>query len=119
MVGKKEFRYPVIDMRRTGAMIRYICELKKIKVKDIQSCIHISSNQAVYDWFNGKTMPSLNNFYAFSRLVDLSLDDIIVEKADVEQQRRFDEHADEIARQREHLDKTIRRLIAYEEGSII
>lgn len=79
MFMKKEgFEYPIIDAKRTGAWLRCICKYKKLTVKDLQRNLHIASNQAIYDWFNGKTLPSLNNMYALSRLVNVPIEQMLL-----------------------------------------
>lgn len=77
---KEEFKYPIIDVKRTGSLLRLICKCKNLTVKDIQKKLHIASNQAIYDWFNGKTMPSLNNLYALSCLINIPMEGIIITK---------------------------------------
>ena len=78
MEDKERFEYPVIDAKRTGSCLRFICKNKNLTVKDIQKHLHIASNQAIYDWFSGKTLPSLNNMYALSRLINLPMDRLII-----------------------------------------
>ena len=78
MGNKVDFEYPVIDAERTGSLLRFICKGKNITVKDIQKHLHIASNQAIYDWFNGKTLPSLNNMYALSHLVNVPMERLLV-----------------------------------------
>ncbi|MEF9916903.1 MAG: hypothetical protein RR746_06020 [Lachnospiraceae bacterium] len=53
---KVDFEYPVIDAKRTGSWLRYLCKCKNLTVKDIHRNLHIASNQAIYDWFNGTTI---------------------------------------------------------------
>lgn len=73
-----EFDYPQIDMKLTGCLLRKISKQKGITVREIQEALGLSSNQAVYDWFNGKTLPTLNNFYALSRLFCMSMEMMLV-----------------------------------------
>ena len=48
-------------------------------MKDIQDCLHISSNQAIYEWFNGHTLPSVNNLLALSSLLGVSMNNLLVD----------------------------------------
>lgn len=67
-----------IDVKRTGQRIKEICKYKNISVKDIQENLFIGSFQAIYAWFSGKSLPSLDNLYRLSRLLDVSMDSLIV-----------------------------------------
>ena len=79
MVGKGTYIYPQIDLKKTGNWIRTLCKYKRITVKDIQDCLHISSNQAIYEWFNGHTLPSVNNLLALSSLLGVSMNNLLVD----------------------------------------
>ena len=67
-----------IDMEATGNQIRMCCKQKGITVKDIQETLKIGAFQSIYNWFNGKTLPSLDNFYALSKLLNIPIDKMIV-----------------------------------------
>lgn len=75
------FKYPVIDMRATGAHIKELMVARDISVQDVQEAIGLASPQAVYRWLCGSNMPSVDNLYALSRYLDTSMDDMIIEKA--------------------------------------
>ncbi len=94
--------YPVIDTKRTGMKIKSVCQERGISARDIKEFMNFSSSQSVYDWFHGKSMPSLDNFYALSRLLRVSMEnlicasdqiktegEIVLFKADPEQYRVF------------------------------
>ena len=81
MNKNEEFNFPEIDMAATGKNIRRLCREKEISVKEIQKHFHIASNQAIYEWFNGKSLPSLDNLVALSELLDKSMNQIIVCKS--------------------------------------
>jgi len=49
-------------------------------VKQIQRELNIGSFQSVYSWFQGKTLPSLDNFYSLCKLLQVSMDSMLVEK---------------------------------------
>lgn len=77
-MSRNQFQYPQIDMKETGRLLREFSRHKGITVKEIQKALGIASNQAIYDWFNGKNLPTLNNFYALSRLLGISMECMIV-----------------------------------------
>ena len=67
-----------IDFRKTGQRMKAICKRRNLSVKDIQEKLFIGSYQAIYAWFSGKTLPSLDNLYRLSRLLELPMDWMIV-----------------------------------------
>ena len=69
-----------IDMKKTGERIKYLCEKEGVTVRQIQEKLHIGAFQSVYNWFEGKTLPSLDNLYRLSKLLNLPMEDIIVDK---------------------------------------
>ncbi len=75
----EKYKYPMIDAIKTGEWIRYLCKRKNITVAEIQEKLHITSNQAIYAWFCGKTLPSLNNLYALGELLGIPMEQMIVD----------------------------------------
>lgn len=70
----------MIDMKRTGRQLKEHCDRRGLSVREIQKRLHIGSFQSVYAWFQGKTLPSLDNFYALAKLLGASMESLIVEK---------------------------------------
>ncbi|MBO5176687.1 MAG: helix-turn-helix domain-containing protein [Lachnospiraceae bacterium] len=66
-----------IDMKKTGNKIKKLCKEKKITVKNIQKELGIGAFQSVYDWFSGKTLPSLDNLFYLSILLKVHMEDMI------------------------------------------
>lgn len=79
--------YPVIDMKRTGMKIKHLCRERGISVRDIKEFMNFSSSQSVYDWFHGKSMPSLDNFYALSRLLHVPMENLICASDQMKRER--------------------------------
>ena len=70
-------KYPVIDMLRTGQNIKHIMQAKGLSVKDVQNFLGFSTPQGIYHWFDGMTMPTLDNMYALSELFRMPVDAIV------------------------------------------
>ena len=70
--------YPTIDMAATGKRIRTLRKENHIKVDDIVSFMGFESQQAVYKWQRGESLPTVDNLYALSRLFGTTIDDILV-----------------------------------------
>lgn len=70
--------YPTLDPIATGRKIRELRRENHIKVDDIVSFMGFESQQAVYKWQRGESLPSVDNLYALSRLFGTTVDDILV-----------------------------------------
>ncbi len=72
------FSFPVINMIETGKKIRELADEKGIKPTDIQKVCGLGSLQAVYKWFSGKSVPTIDNLGIISNLLNTPIDDIVV-----------------------------------------
>lgn len=68
-----------IDVKRTGERIKRLCDERGITVKNIQEELNIGAFQSIYNWFAGKTLPSLDNMYRLSKLLNVTMEDMIVD----------------------------------------
>ena len=70
--------FPVIDLPATGANIRRLRQTKGLSVRDLQQFFGFEEPQAIYKWQRGKSLPSVDNLYALSTLLDVPMNDILV-----------------------------------------
>lgn len=70
--------YPVIDMVRTGQKIKRIMQYKELTVRDMQNFLELSTPQSIYHWFEGRSLPTVDNLYALSELFQLPVDSLLV-----------------------------------------
>ena len=64
-------QFPVIDPVATGANI---CRLRKdrgLTVRDLQHYFGFEEPQAIYKWQRGQSLPSVDNLYALSALLQI------------------------------------------------
>lgn len=73
-------KYPVIDVEQTGKKLLKECEIREISTKELQQFLGLSGRQSIYTWFQGKALPTLDNFYALSRYLGVSMDELVKEK---------------------------------------
>lgn len=73
-----DFRYPLIDMRATGRNIRRLMEINGMNVNDIKNALGLNAPQSVYHWLDGKSLPTIDNTYALSKLFGVPMDSIII-----------------------------------------
>ena len=70
--------YPIIDAKATGRRIRELRMEHHLKVEDVAEFMGFVSEQAVYKWQRGDSLPTIDNLYALSRLFGTTVDDIIM-----------------------------------------
>ena len=70
--------FPVIDPIATGKNISSLRKEKGLSVKDLQEYFGFEEPQALYRWQYGKTLPSVDNLYALSALLDVPMERILV-----------------------------------------
>jgi len=75
---KSNFSYPIVNMEKTGHKIKKMAEEKQITAQQIQKVCGLASFQAVYKWFNGRSIPSVDNLGILANLFDVSIDDLLV-----------------------------------------
>lgn len=69
---------PIIDMERTGKNIHSLVVNHGFTAKDIQSRLILASHQSVYHWFNGRSLPSIDNLIVLAKLLEVPLETIII-----------------------------------------
>lgn len=67
-----------IDVKKSGAKIRAIAEEKEIKPEQIQKELHLGTIQAVYMWYEGRRLPTVDNLYSLARLFRVPMDSLVV-----------------------------------------
>ena len=68
---------PAIDPVKTGANIKAMTKSRNISAATLAGYFGFSSPSVVFKWFRGDTMPSLDNMYALTVILDADLRDII------------------------------------------
>ena len=69
--------FPVLDPKATGARIKELRKERHLKVEDISRFMGFETDQAVYKWQRGDSLPTLDNLYALSGLFGIPVDDIL------------------------------------------
>lgn len=68
---------PTINLREIGINLHRIMDKRGITPKDIKEYLNLGSIQTVYNWCNGLNMPTVDNLYALSQLLQVPIDEII------------------------------------------
>ena len=69
--------FPVIDLAETGRQIRRLMEMRGLSVQDVQAFLSLGCVQSVYHWLEGKSLPTLDNLYALSELLQVPMDMLV------------------------------------------
>ena len=71
-------QFPVIDPVATGRNILLLRQQRGLTVRDIQKWFNFEEPRCIYKWQSGQTLPSVDNLYALSALLGVSMDSIVV-----------------------------------------
>ena len=77
-------QFPVIDLEATGRRIKELRKEKHYSVEQVSEYMGFESVQAVYKWQSGKSLPTLDNMFALSRLFDTPIENILIERGESE-----------------------------------
>ena len=73
----RENMFPKINLRETGINLQRIMDKRGITPKAIKEFLNLGSVQTIYNWCNGLNMPTVDNLYALSQLLQVPIDEII------------------------------------------
>lgn len=88
----EQHAFPVIDLRATGANILRLRKERGLTVRDLQAYFGFEAPQAIYRWQSGVSLPTVDNLYALSILLNVTMEDILViqNRSVCEQQAELD-----------------------------
>ena len=71
--------FPVIDVHATGQNIQRLRKARGLTVRDVQNYFGFDEPRAIYKWQSGRSLPTVDNLYALSALLDTPIEDILVQ----------------------------------------
>ena len=71
---------PILDPVATGRNIDDIRRDRNLSVAALKDALGLSTTNAIYKWFRGDSMPTLDNIVIFSSILKVSINDMIVTK---------------------------------------
>ena len=75
--------YLSVKQKETGENIRRLLKTNGYTVKDVQEVMGFENPQAVYKWISGKSLPNLENLLILSKLLNTSVENILVLDEDI------------------------------------
>lgn len=67
-----------INMEQTGMKIKRIRESRRISVRELQAMLGLASTQAIYNWQNGLSLPTVDNLVILSDVFGVRMDELLV-----------------------------------------
>lgn len=69
---------PTIDMKATGLNLKAIIKAKGYKIVDVQTRCGFSTPQAIFKWFRGDSMPTIDNMVILADMLGCTIDQILI-----------------------------------------
>ena len=66
----------MINVKKTGQNIRGLIKKSRYSVTDVSDILNISKT-AMYCWFRGESLPSIDNLCLLAELLEIRIDDMI------------------------------------------
>ncbi len=72
------YKYPVVDLVKTGENITKLMNVNNITVKDLQDVFGFEYPQAIYKWKRGECLPTIDNLIILASIFHTTIDKIII-----------------------------------------
>lgn len=66
-----------LDMKLTGKKLCTAIKNSGYSVKDLQEMLYLSCSNPIYKWMRGDTLPSIDNLYRLSCILDTPMEDLL------------------------------------------
>lgn len=71
-----------LDLDLTGKKIYAAVKASRYSVRDLQELLYLSCPQPVYRWMHGYTLPSVDNLYRLSVILEIPIEDLLAVKGE-------------------------------------
>ena len=75
---KTTYLKPVLDLEATGTKIKTLMKRRGITPRQLQILHDFPYVQTVYNWYQGKNMPTIDNLVVLAQILGVTMDDIVV-----------------------------------------
>ena len=72
--------FAVLDPVATGQKITELRKAKHLRVEDVREFFGFECSQSIYKWQRGESLPTVDNLFALSRLLETPIDNILQER---------------------------------------
>ncbi|HBA48706.1 MAG TPA: XRE family transcriptional regulator [Lachnospiraceae bacterium] len=73
----EENLFTSLDAVLTGLKMRNAIKQSGYSIKELQEMLGLSCPQPIYRWIKGRTLPSIDNLYMLSRILDVHMEDLL------------------------------------------
>lgn len=106
--------FPTINKKETGVNLRRIMDMRGVKPKDIQEYLGFGCVQSVYRWLDGVSMPTVDNLYAISKMLQVPMDLIVCgnagrTKSQIDELPEYKEISDKYCEEEKRLEEYRRK----------
>ena len=77
---KTTYLKPVLDLEATGTKIKTLMKQRGITPRQLQILLDFPYVQTVYNWYQGKNMPTIDNLVVLAQILGVTMDEIVVTK---------------------------------------
>lgn len=88
----------VIDLVKTGKNIERLLAERGLTAKDVQQRLGFAERRPVYFWIAGKNLPSIDNLFILTEMLQVPIDEILIAKVNT-YSREVKIHMSEIVHQ--------------------
>lgn len=67
-----------LDAVQTGRKIESAIKQSGYSIRELQEMLGLSCPQPIYRWIRGRTLPSIDNLYMLSRILEVPMDELLV-----------------------------------------
>lgn len=67
-----------LDTVLTGRKIHCAVKHSGYSIKELQEMLGLSCPQTIYRWISGQTVPSIDNLYMLSKILEVHIEDLLV-----------------------------------------
>ena len=107
--------YPVIDRLKTGHTLKRIMQQYGMTARDVQEYLNLACVQSVYRWMTGISIPTIDNLYALSQLLQVPIDQLICGSRDTKGEKQMGQMNNGFQKRREEKIRELRKKLQ-EEG---
>ena len=67
-----------INMEKTGANIKHQIKARGYSIRDIMEITGVTTEQAIYKWYSGKSIPSIETQLILCNILDIDINELLV-----------------------------------------
>lgn len=70
--------YVAVNLEQTGKRLHAVVKNSGYSVRELQEMLDFSCPQSIYHWFQGKSIPSVENLYRLSLILRVPMESLLI-----------------------------------------